>query len=438
LTDGQLKVGDELAILPQELHGRVRGLQTHKRKEEAAIPGSRTAVNISGVNVDQIQRGNVITHPGDYRATRRVDVRFRLLPDTSGPLQHNTETKLFIGAAEVVARVRLLGSEVLIPGQEGWLQLELSEPIVAVRGDRYILRRPSPGETLGGGIIIDPHPKGRHKRFDEDNLARLKALEQGTPAELLAQALQALGISTLRTAFIKSNLNESIAHQALEELFNERQIIVLEGSPHELPGPDSLVISAANWTIIAHRAIQEVENYHKSFPLRRGMPREELKSRLKPVIRIELSTRLYLAILRRLVIEGALEESGPLVFRPGHAIHFDIAQQRQIENLLKHFAASPYAPPSTKECQAEIGEELLNALLETGVLVQVAPEVVFRKEDYERMKADVRYMLQQQGTLTAASVRDHYNTSRKYALAFLEHLDAIGMTVREGDFRKLK
>jgi selenocysteine-specific elongation factor len=134
LTNGHLVVGDEILILPNDLKGRVRGLQTHKRKEEMAVAGSRTAVNISGINVDQIQRGDMLVHPGDYTTTRRLDIRFRLLPDVSAPLLHNTETKMFLGAAEVVARIRLLGTEALLPGEEGWLQVELNRPVVAVRG----------------------------------------------------------------------------------------------------------------------------------------------------------------------------------------------------------------------------------------------------------------------------------------------------------------
>jgi selenocysteine-specific elongation factor len=198
LSDGSLRVGDEVEVLPDGLKGRVRGLQTHKKKEEMALPGSRTAVNISGVTVEQIRRGNVVVHPRDYSPTSRLDARFRLLPEASQPVKHNSHVKLFIGSDELVARLRLLGAEELQPGDEGWLQLELAKPVVAVRGDRYILRRPSPGETLGGGMVVDPHPKGRHRRFSADILARLEALSQGTPADILLHALIQAGVGPLR------------------------------------------------------------------------------------------------------------------------------------------------------------------------------------------------------------------------------------------------
>ena len=178
LIDGRLALGDEVEILPGGSRGRIRGLQTHRKKEEFSVPGSRTAVNISGIATEQVARGNVVVHPGDYKPTSRIDVSIRMLRDASRSLRHNTQVKLFIGATEVLARVRLLGVEEINPGETGWLQLELANPVVAVRGDRLILRQPSPGETLGGGEVVDPHPKGRHKRF---NAGIIDGLEVARP-----------------------------------------------------------------------------------------------------------------------------------------------------------------------------------------------------------------------------------------------------------------
>lgn len=435
LLDGRLQVGDEIEILPTGLRGRVRGLQTHKQKEQIAVPGSRTAVNISGVALDELQRGQVVAHPGNYRSTQRLDVHFRLLPDVSLPVKHNSEVKLFIGAAEVVARLRLLGAEELNPGDEGWLQLELAEPVVATRGDRYILRRPSPGETLGGGAVVEPHPKGRHKRFAAETLAGLEALSQGAPGDILLQSLLGAGAAAYKDLVARSNLDASQARQAAQELLDAGQMLVLEGEPAALR-PDDLLVSRNLWEQIAQRMTQEAESYHKAYPLRRGMPREELKSRLKDLLRP--SPRLFNAALRRLVAEGSLQEAGPLVQRPGHAIRFTPQQEQSIQRLLARFAAAPYSPPTVKECQSEVGEEVLAALIDLGQLVAVDPEVLFRQEDYNRMLGDVRRLIQQNGSLTVAQARDHFNTSRRYVLAFLEHLDLSGITTRQGDERKLK
>jgi len=439
LADGKLSVGDEVEVLPQGLRGRVRGLQTHKRKEQVAVAGSRTAVNISGIAIEDIHRGDIIAHPGDFKPTRRMDVHFRLLPDVSQPLKHNTEVKLFLAASEVVARLRLLGIEQINPGEEGWLQLELSHPVVAVRGDRYILRRPSPGETLGGGEVVDPQPKGRHKRFSTQTLAGLESLSLGSGSEVLLQALQALGVATLKDVFTRSNLDVETAFSEMIELVASGEVLILEDKPASTTrtqlSPDQLVIARTAWEQFAARLLREVENYHSNFPLRSGMPREELKSRSKAYI---TSPRVFNAAITRLIASGDLQENGPLVLCSGHTIRFNPDQQRKIEQLMKRFALSSLSPPTIKECQAEVGDDLVNALIETGELVAVSSEVVFDWHTYQRMLADVHRLIENKSTLSVAEARDYFNTSRRYVLAFLEHLDAIGVTVRDGDVRKLK
>ncbi len=441
LTDGRLQAGDEVSVLPQDLRGRVRGLQTHKRKTQSAVPGSRTAINISGVDLDQIQRGDVVSRPGDYQPTRRMDVYFRLLPEATQPVKHNTEMKLFLGAAEVMARLRLLGAELLRPGEEGWLQLEFPDPIVAVRGDRYILRRPSPTETVGGGVVVDPHPKGRYKRFDKDALDRFETLAQGTPAEIFLQALSPLGAAPFKDVVSRASLDQSVVFEAYDELSAGGRVISLGGDPRKQP--NALIASRGYWSQLAQRAEDAVVDYHQDYPLRHGVPREELKSRLG------ISARIFDALLKSLAAEGRLEEISlrgelpgvsavPVVKRPGHFVDFAGEQQKTVDGLLGEFKANPYSPPSVKECVDAVGEEIYNALVDSGELIPLSGEVVFRREDYEKMVAELREILGAEGNISVAQVRDHFNTSRKYILAFLEHLDAIGVTVRVGDVRGLK
>lgn len=432
LIDGKLKLGEEVEILPSGLRGRIRGLQSHKRKEQTAAPGSRTAVNVTGIEVEEIQRGNVLSYPGKYRAARLVDVHFRLLPDASGPVKHSSEVKFFIGTAEVVARVRLLGAEELRPGEEGWLQLELREPVVAVRGDHYILRRPSPGETIGGGIVIDPNPPKRHRRFDEAVLKRLDSLLQGAPADVLAQAFAVLGFSPVREAVLRSRLVAEHVSQALDELLASGHLVILE--PGDVnPASELLACLASHWLSESERAAHEVDTYHRLNPLRRGIPREELKSRLKIT-----SLRLFNVALRRWSADGVLEDLGNLVRRPGFEIQLNTLQQAQVERLLAKFAQAPFSPPSIKEAQQEVGEDLYLALVDLGRLLPVSPEVVFRTQDYDRMVQMVREHFQHEETLTVIQFRDQLNTSRRYVLAFLEYLDRLGITARDGDVRKIK
>ncbi|HMZ06173.1 MAG TPA: selenocysteine-specific translation elongation factor [Anaerolineales bacterium] len=431
LSDGYLAIGDDVEILPGGATGRIRGLQTHKRKEERAVPGSRTAVNISGVDMEQIRRGDVLTHPGQYQAVRRIDVRLRTLMDISRPIQHNDEVKFFVGASETIATLRLLGVEELKAGEEGWVQLELRDALVAVRGDRYILRRPSPGETLGGGVVVDHQPKGRHKRFDAEVLKSLESLSQGSPADILFEAAMALQAASIKDMVSKSRLELSAAETALQELLANGQLEILEGGEQNVKS-DTLAMALPHWRALEEKFIQLVEAHHKQYPLRRGIPREELKSRLK------LTARIFNAALSSLVTRNSLLDVRGVVSRPGHEIRFNGQEQAHIQALRRRFETAPYATPSVKECQAEAGEEVFNALVESGEFVLVSQEVVFRKVDYDDMVRMIRSTIQEKGQATLGEVRDMLGTTRKYVQALLEHLDAVGVTMRDGDARKLR
>jgi selenocysteine-specific elongation factor len=431
LNDGHLAVGDEIQILPSGLTGRVRGLQTHKKKEDRALPGSRTAVNISGIGTDQIRRGEVLIHPGQYQVTRRVDAHFRLIADASSAIEHNTEVKVFLGTTETVATLRLLGKEELQPGQEGWIQLELRDPILAVRGDRYILRRPSPGETLGGGAIVDPQPKARHRRFDEQVLKSLASLAEGSPAEVLYEAALSLLAAPLKDMVARSHLEPEPASVALKELIREGKLVLLEeGGVNS--SSDVLAIASPPWMDLRAQTDRIISSYHGKYPLRRGIPREELKSRLN------LTPRLFNGLIKKFASESMLVEVTNWVAKIGHEIRFDGSQQAKVRSLMLKFAQNPYSPPGIKECQAEAGEEIVNALIEMGELMAVSSEVVFRKQDYDSIVVKVRAAIADNGRITLAEVRDLFKTSRKYAQALLEHLDSSGITMRDGDYRKLR
>ena len=425
LLDGCLQLGDEIEILPGGLRARVRGLQTHRKKVTQARPGSRTAINLAGIEVQQVQRGNVIVTPQQYTPSQRLDVQVQLLPEASSPLAHNDQVKFFLGTTESLARVRLLGSEQLLPGQSGWLQLELNTPVVAVRGDRYILRRPSPGETIAGGVVLDAHPTRRHKRFDPAVLEALQNLLHGSPEDLLYQVSLTLGLTARSNILAHPHLPEQTAQNALQNLLERGQLL-------QIGAEADLLIARPTWNTLTEQALAELDKFHAAYPLRRGMPREALKSRLK------LQPRPFLALLKTWLDQNLLNEHGTLVCKASFRVQLTQQQTAQVERLLARFATNPYSPPSSKECSAELGEELFNALLEQGQLVAVSSEVVFRPQEIEAMRTWVMEHLRAHGSLTVVEFRDHYRTSRRYALAFLEYLDAQGLTRREGEARHLQ
>lgn len=430
LSDGSFKVGDQIEILPGGVTGRVRGLQTHKVKLDRAIPGSRAAVNLSGVEVDDIQRGDVLAYPGSYTPTTMVDVAFRMVSDADANLKHNQEVKLFLGAAQRMARVRLLGVDLLKPGEDGWLQLVLEEPIVATRGDHYILRRPSPSATLGGGLVADAQPAKRHRRRDQDVLTRLKQVLKGSPSEILLHELHRSG-PILVTDLVKSaGMDVSQAKLALDELLKSGMAQPLIGESLS-PDANAMVTDRGWLSAYAERVGSILRTFHQKWPLRRGMPKEELKSRLK------LSARVYNGLIQRLSQDSIIADEGVAVRLAEHASSLTPQQEKLSSEWLEEFRVKPYGPPSVKESRQKLGDELYQFLVDSQILTQVSDEVVFLTESYEKMVRAVRDAIGQQGGVTVAEVRDMFGTSRKYVLGLLEYLDEIGVTIREGDIRKL-
>ncbi len=430
LAGGSLTVGDDVEILPSGLSARIRGLQTHKQKVQSAVPGSRTAANLAGVEVRQLRRGDVVVRPGTYRPTRLLDVRFRMLPEASSALRHDQEVKVFLGSAQRLGRVRVLGAEEVAPSETAWLQIALAEPLVADRGDHFILRRPSPGETLGGGRVADPHPPRLHRRREPAILERLERALQGTPADRLAEALAGGLPIPLAQAVRQAALNEVEARQAIADLWDQGRLVFLaDDSP--TPTSDGLAMEGGAWQALGRRIQALLTVYHEAHPLRLGMPRQELRNRLG------LEARAFAAVVGRAVREGIVSEDGPRLLLPGWSVTLTARQQADTGALLERFRREPYATPSVKECAAAVGEEVLEYLVESGRLVRLSEDVLLEAEAYHQAVEAVRRLIEERGAATVAEVRDRLATSRKYALALMEHLDSIGVTVRDGDVRRL-
>jgi selenocysteine-specific elongation factor len=300
-----------------------------------------------------------------------------------------------------------------------------------VRGDRYILRRPSPGETLGGGAIVDHRPKGRHKRFDENVLKSLESLLKGSPSDVLLTAALGSNIASIKEIVGRSRLEAQVAQEALQELLGTGTLIQLEEGTPGITS-DSLIAALPHWNTVRAKTLQLVETYHAEYPLRRGIPREELKSRLK------LSARVFNSVIRKLTVDQLITDSSAFISKPEHEVRFNGQEQAKVQTLMRKFEANPFSPPSVKECESEAGEEVINALIELKELVTVSSDIVFRKRDYDLMEAEIRKAIVQNGQISLAETRDLFQTTRKYAQALLEHFDAVGVTIRDGDFRRLR
>jgi selenocysteine-specific elongation factor len=442
LVDGALRVGQEVEIQPSGLRSRIRGLQTHQRKVEVAVPGSRVAINLTGVSTDQLARGNVVTNSGWLHPTMLVDVHLRYLSDAPKPLRHNTALDFFSGAAEVPARLRLLDVDALPPGETSWAQLRLARPVPLVKGDHFIVRQPSPSRTLGGGMVVNPNPGRRYRRFRQEVIDRLETMLHGAPEEIVLQALEAHQPCEARELIAHSTLPPDTAARAIRQLLSSGEAILLDGAPGEtdLPHPASskrLLYSTTGWRGLLGQIEGILNAYHRERLLRQGMDREEFKSRLGRAVR-GLSGRAFNAVVSRAAVEGQLAEWQTLVHLPGHTVTLTRQQQEQVDDLLALFRRQPHTTPSVADCEAQVGSELLAALVEKGYLIKVSDDVLFMSETYDRMVQRVTDHIRRQGSITIAQVRDMFGASRKYALALMEHLDERRVTRRTGDVRVLR
>jgi selenocysteine-specific elongation factor len=473
LLDGSFKTGQEVEILPQSIKTRVRTLQTHRQQVEVARPGSRVAMNVAGVARSDLARGNVISLPGQMRTTLLFDARIRLLKDSERPLAHNTRVDLYAGSQEIPARVRLLDTEELQPGQSAWAQLRLDRPVVVARRDRFILRIPSPSTTIGGGEVVDVQPR-YHRRLQPTVIEMLEHLSHGSPEELLLAALNrrpafAARASTKTTpaggrtaaALIgyeladlakQCNLSQDVTLQTLETLLLEGRVckllggVMSNGAEQVRQGGEKGATWFAQhaWEAFVAEAVRLVSDYHQQHPLRSGLSKEEWRARLN------LSPRLAAEVFSVLQAKGQLEiaintgafagptgSAGGLIRLPNFTPTFTPGQQKQVQQLLQRFRDSPYTAPGRVEAEDMVGGEIVAALVEKGELVRLGDGILFLRETYDEAITRLVAYLCEHGKMSVAEARDVLGATRKYILPLLEHLDALHITQRAGDERIL-
>ena len=418
LSGGSLSIGDTVELQPHGKIGRIRGLQSYKQEVETALPGSRVAVNIAGISSGDIQRGDMLAYPGQIRPTTLVDAHFKQLSDVDRPLEHNAEVKFFSGAAESMAHARLLDADTLAPDSQGWLQIRLRRPLPLSRGDRFILRWPSPAQTIGGGLIVNAHPGRRLKRFQPAIIQDLEGRLTGTPAEQLAWVARArtpLKWAELRERFDRGD-DELTA--ALAAALREKLLIPIDSQHYW---------AASSYDKLKSRLQAELARHHRDNPLRLGMLRSELPSRLN--IKLSLLDHL-IERDERLVCEW------DAVRLREHHIIFSESQRARIDELMRILNDKPYSPPSLAELNQRIGEDLTRALIDLRQIIRVSDSIVFAKAHYEQLVRAIRQRIETDGEIDAKTLRDQFGTSRKYAIAVLDHLDSLGITQRVGDVRR--
>lgn len=419
LIDGELRVGEEVEVLPPGLEAHVRGIEVHKARTELGLPGNRVAVNLGSIRTGELERGMVITRPRWLKPTRLLDVNVRAVSDVTSPITHNMSVAFYTGASETAGKIRILDREKIGAGEAGWAQIGLTSAVAAVKGDLFVIR--SSRGTLGGGEIVDVHPR-RHRRFQVAVIEGLKARE-GSSEEAVLAVLEAGGTMDLREIALQCDLSEGDAGKLLQELVEAGRAVLIRGG--EARG---LFFSCSHWNHLTKEARRLLGDYHSAFPLHRGMPREEFRSRLKA------RSQHLDGIVGRLADDGDIINEGAVLRLSSHSVKLSPAQQSAVDAFLRALDESPYCPPG----DSTLGPELLNLLQEQKKVVKVGEGIVFSTSAYDEMVKVVTQHISEHGTITVAEVRDLFRTSRKYAKALMEHLDARKITRRVGDERVLR
>jgi selenocysteine-specific elongation factor len=423
LIGASFSVGDQVVILPSGIQSRIRGLQTHKRKQEIASPGNRTAVNLIGVEVKDIVRGDVLCLPNSIKPSHMLDISVDLLPDFPDSLKHDDEVKVFTGTTQKIARVRVLGGNEIAPGKTGFAQLMLVGEVVVQEGDRLILRRPSPPATIGGGIVISASPAKRYKRFVPEILERLEVHASGSIAERVFMAVADLRISDIAGIAGKSMLPESELLPIIHDLTKSGSLVVLDDAERKW------YLASDEWEKTRQTAINLVKDFHLSNPLKRGVESTLVQNGLR------FEKRIAKSVIRALISDKILESDLQFIKLPSFSITLTKDQQKKVDALISLFASTGTQPPSVKEAVDQGGEDLFQYLVESGTFTLISPTVVFLARTLEEIIQKTNEMLSEKQKITVADFRDYFNTSRKYAVSLLEYMDGQKITIRDGDFR---
>ena len=422
LIDGKIATGQDVELVVAGKSTRIRGLQTHKKGQTEAQPGTRVAANIINVSQDEVARGEVLTTEGWLRSTDAIDVRLRVIADAPHPLRHNMYITVHTGSSEVVGRLRLLDADMLQPGETGWAQIKLEAPLAVMKGDYYVIR--SNRTTLGGGNIVQTHAR-RHRRRHAPTIERLEVMELGSTQDVLLKTIEASEPSEFRELINRANMDAGAVKAELEEM-SAASLIVPLGSANIAQG--SYIFTAGGWNGVVERTQQSLEAYYGQFPLRRGAPKEELRSRLG------MTAQVFNLTFARLQEQSVVEEDGALVRLPGYEPTLSYEQDKQVNAYIRTLEAEPFSPPT----DAPPDDEVLNLLDEQGKVVRVSETVVYSAEAYEQMVGIISEYIRENGEISVANVRDVLGTSRKYALALMDYMDHKRITRRVGDARVLR
>jgi len=431
LIEGSVHVGDTVEILPSGQKTTIRSLQAHGESADTVYAGQRTAVSLSGVKRGAVTKGDVVAADGTVNVTTAIDVKLNVIADTKREIKNGDKLHFYHGAKTMLAKVFLIDKKRLQKGENCYARLKLTELLPCKRGDRFVVRFFSPLETIGGGIILDSLPPDRINKNTEA-VETLRAREQGTATDIALQTAHRLaGIFTISELCKYTDLDFVTCNNAIETLTKQGDILCL------LSGK---FISEKALQKIAEKCKKVLAEFHMTNPLRAGMNNAELRQKLLPDTEMPEANALFKELEKNNIIRLSEKEAA----LADYSVSYSQVQQKIYERIIQEVSTAGYdvkAPDELAELfpmnEKREFKQVFESMVSSGEVIALSSQVYWHKAIYDKTVLLVQKHFEKNETITLAECRDMLGTSRKYALAFLEHLDGKQVTVMKGDVRKL-
>ncbi|MDA3884120.1 MAG: selenocysteine-specific translation elongation factor [Candidatus Delongbacteria bacterium] len=434
ILSGDVKEGETLSLQPKGMNVRVKGLQCHGQKQSALTSGDRAAINLHGVSVDDIARGDILVSTGYLEPTYIFDGKLYLL-STAKELKNRARVRIHAGTNEIFGRVVLLDKEKLEPGTEALVEIRLEEEMNLSPGERFVIRSYSPQMTIGGGQILTTVKK-KSKRFDKEKLSLLKELEKGDPQELVEEIL----LSSKYEPFVPSEISKKLAKtddetlKMLDNLISQDKILVIG------KGNKKMYFHNRNIDTTISKINTALDEFHKKNPYRQGISKEDLRTKISQAF----NQVVFDYILKKAESDELIQVSQNVITKKGFEIQLNDEMQKKLDTFLEVLDENRFKPPVIKTIADQIpmlerdARELAGMLMFMGKVIKLDEGLLISKATLEEAKKLVSDKIKTSGHMKLGEISELLDSSRKYVVPLMEYLDKIGFTVRDGDFRKLK
>jgi len=436
---GRVSTGEELMFYPGGLTARIRGIQVHGREVETVEAGHRTAINLQGIEKEDIHRGDMAATPGSMMPSIRLDARLHHLASAGRDLKNRAPVRVHLGTREILGRVILMDRDTVPPGQDADIQLLLQEPVAAWPGDRYVIRSYSPISTIGGGTIVNNAPPKRKRTLERDrarNREIFRLYRQGSPEEKLLFFLEEAGYRGIGEGELATRIGVfgKKLKKLLQQPVSSGRITVIDSETRRMVA--GTVLERLTGTIC-----DTLESFHRENPLKTGVAKEELRSSLRAAV----DQKLFNYALNQLLRKGLLEQDGSEVRLAGHKVRLQVDEKAMQTKISSLYREAGLRPPNTKDVLVRFGEfppeqirQVIDLLIQKGELVKVNESLTFDARALERLKDEVEQFIRREGEIDAPRFKELTGLTRKFSIPLLEYFDKIKLTIRIGDKRVLR